>query len=156
MILHDLFHVVSRCPRYILCYIAENWFPLGQCMCFLIWFQFQEKANNWRKILYNTAWRTFSVGSFRVGIEKITKHNRSSYCVFCQQFWPKIVLKMYTKNPKIILVWDKFCVKSFFFLHKSNLRKAKRKLRSFPIKIERNVNIPIFPVDHQLQLSKLD
>ena len=31
MILHELFHVVSRFPRYISCYIAENRIPLGQC-----------------------------------------------------------------------------------------------------------------------------
>ena len=31
MILHELFCVVSRLPRYISCYIAENRFPLGQC-----------------------------------------------------------------------------------------------------------------------------
>ena len=30
MILHEIFRVVSRFPRYISCYIAENWFPLGQ------------------------------------------------------------------------------------------------------------------------------
>ena len=31
MILHELFRVVSRFPRYISCYIAESRFPLGQC-----------------------------------------------------------------------------------------------------------------------------
>ena len=31
MILHELFRLVSRFPRYISCYIAENRFPLGQC-----------------------------------------------------------------------------------------------------------------------------
>ena len=31
MILHEIFRVVSRFPRYISCYIAENRFPLGQC-----------------------------------------------------------------------------------------------------------------------------
>ena len=31
MTLHELFRVVSRFPRYISCYLAENWFPLGQC-----------------------------------------------------------------------------------------------------------------------------
>ena len=29
--LHELFHVVSRFPRYILCYIAESRLSLGQC-----------------------------------------------------------------------------------------------------------------------------
>ena len=29
-ILHEIFRVVSRFPRYISCYIAENRFPLGQ------------------------------------------------------------------------------------------------------------------------------
>ena len=27
--IHELFRVVLRFPRYISCYIAENWFPLG-------------------------------------------------------------------------------------------------------------------------------
>ena len=31
-ILHEIFRVVSRFPRYISCYIAENRFPLGQCI----------------------------------------------------------------------------------------------------------------------------
>ena len=31
MILHELFHVVSRFPIYISCYIAESRLPLGQC-----------------------------------------------------------------------------------------------------------------------------
>ena len=31
MILHEIFRVVSRFPRYISCYIAENQLPLGQC-----------------------------------------------------------------------------------------------------------------------------
>ena len=32
MILHELFRLVSRFPRYISCYIAESqWLPLGQC-----------------------------------------------------------------------------------------------------------------------------
>ena len=31
MILHEIFRVVSRFPRYISCYIAERRFPLGQC-----------------------------------------------------------------------------------------------------------------------------
>ena len=30
-ILHEIFHVVSRFPRYILCYISENGLHLGQC-----------------------------------------------------------------------------------------------------------------------------
>ena len=30
IILHEIFRVVSRFPRYISCYIAENRFPLGQ------------------------------------------------------------------------------------------------------------------------------
>ena len=30
MILHEIFRVVSRLPRYISCYIAENRFSLGQ------------------------------------------------------------------------------------------------------------------------------
>ena len=30
MILPEIFRVVSRLPRYISCYIAENQFPLGQ------------------------------------------------------------------------------------------------------------------------------
>ena len=30
MILHEIFRVVSRFPRYISCYIAVNRFPLGQ------------------------------------------------------------------------------------------------------------------------------
>ena len=33
MILHELFRVVSRFPRYISRYITENRFPLGQCAC---------------------------------------------------------------------------------------------------------------------------
>ena len=32
MILHELFRVVSRLPRYISCYIAGNQFHLGQCL----------------------------------------------------------------------------------------------------------------------------
>ena len=32
MILHEIFRVVSRFPRYISCYIAENLFSLGQCI----------------------------------------------------------------------------------------------------------------------------
>ena len=28
----ELFRVVSRFPRYILCYITESWLPLGQCI----------------------------------------------------------------------------------------------------------------------------
>ena len=32
MILHEIFSVVSRFPRYILCYKAESRFPLGQCI----------------------------------------------------------------------------------------------------------------------------
>ena len=32
IILHEIFHVVSRFPRYISCYIAESWLPLGQCI----------------------------------------------------------------------------------------------------------------------------
>ena len=31
MILHEIFHVVSRFPRYISCYIEENRFTLWQC-----------------------------------------------------------------------------------------------------------------------------
>ena len=31
LILQDIFRVVSRFPRYISCYIAENRLPLGQC-----------------------------------------------------------------------------------------------------------------------------
>ena len=31
MILHEIFHVISRFPRYISCYIAESRLPLGQC-----------------------------------------------------------------------------------------------------------------------------
>ena len=31
MILHEIFRVVSRFPHYISCYIAESRFPLGQC-----------------------------------------------------------------------------------------------------------------------------
>ena len=31
MILHEIFRAVLRFPRYILCYIAENRIPLGQC-----------------------------------------------------------------------------------------------------------------------------
>ena len=31
MILHEIFRVVSRFPRYISCYIAESRSPLGQC-----------------------------------------------------------------------------------------------------------------------------
>ena len=31
VILHELFRVVSRFPRYISCYIAESRLPLGQC-----------------------------------------------------------------------------------------------------------------------------
>ena len=30
-ILHEIFRVVSRFPRYISCYISENRLPLGQC-----------------------------------------------------------------------------------------------------------------------------
>ena len=30
-ILHEIFRVVSRFPRYISCYIAESRFPLLQC-----------------------------------------------------------------------------------------------------------------------------
>ena len=30
-ILHKIFRVVSRFPRYISCYISENRLPLGQC-----------------------------------------------------------------------------------------------------------------------------
>ena len=40
MILHELFRVVSRFPRYISCYIAENGFPLGQCMFIYSFFLF--------------------------------------------------------------------------------------------------------------------
>ena len=32
MILHEIFRVVSRFPRYISFYIAENRFRLGQCI----------------------------------------------------------------------------------------------------------------------------
>ena len=32
MIQHEIFSVVSRFPRYILCYKAESRFPLGQCI----------------------------------------------------------------------------------------------------------------------------
>ena len=32
MILPEIFRVVSRFPRYISCYAAENQLPLGQCM----------------------------------------------------------------------------------------------------------------------------
>ena len=35
MILHEIFRVVSRFPRYISCYIAENQFSLGQCTAHL-------------------------------------------------------------------------------------------------------------------------
>ena len=35
LILHELFHVVSRCPRYISCYIAESRLPLVQCILYL-------------------------------------------------------------------------------------------------------------------------
>ena len=38
-ILHEIFHVVSRFPRYILCYISENGLPLGQCRR-IGWIQF--------------------------------------------------------------------------------------------------------------------
>ena len=31
MILHEIFHVVLRFPRYISCYIAESAFPLEKC-----------------------------------------------------------------------------------------------------------------------------
>ena len=31
-VLHKIFRVVFRFPRYISCYIAENRLPLGQCM----------------------------------------------------------------------------------------------------------------------------
>ena len=31
MKLHEIFRVVSRFPRYISCYIAEQLLPLGQC-----------------------------------------------------------------------------------------------------------------------------
>ena len=31
MILPEIFRVVSRFPRYISCYTAENQLPLGQC-----------------------------------------------------------------------------------------------------------------------------
>ena len=37
MILHRLFHAVSRFPRYISCCSAKNRFPLGQCsICVMI------------------------------------------------------------------------------------------------------------------------
>ena len=32
MILHDIFRVVSRFPRYISCYIEESRLLLGQCV----------------------------------------------------------------------------------------------------------------------------
>ena len=32
MILHELFRVVSRFPRYISCYIVESQLPFGQCV----------------------------------------------------------------------------------------------------------------------------
>ena len=32
MLLHEIFRVVSRFPRYIAFYIAENQNPLGQCI----------------------------------------------------------------------------------------------------------------------------
>ena len=35
MILHEIFRVVSSCPRYISCYIVENRFPLRQ-YCILL------------------------------------------------------------------------------------------------------------------------
>ena len=37
-ILHEIFCEVSRLPRYISCYIAENRFPLGQCSRLLLIF----------------------------------------------------------------------------------------------------------------------
>ena len=42
MILHEIFRVVSRFPRFISCYIAENRFLLGQCAGFakLSYFRF--------------------------------------------------------------------------------------------------------------------
>ena len=36
-ILHEIFRVVSRFPRYISCYIAENRLPLGQCIPYCCW-----------------------------------------------------------------------------------------------------------------------
>ena len=33
--LHEIFRVVSRFPRYISCFIAENRFILGQCAAYL-------------------------------------------------------------------------------------------------------------------------
>ena len=33
LILHEIFRVVSRFPRHIVCYIAESQLPLGQCTC---------------------------------------------------------------------------------------------------------------------------
>ena len=39
MILHELFHVVSRFPRYISCYITESRLPVGQCT-FTVSFEF--------------------------------------------------------------------------------------------------------------------
>ena len=38
LILQDIFRVVSRFPRYISCYIAENRLPLGQCKESTVWF----------------------------------------------------------------------------------------------------------------------
>ena len=34
---HEIFRVVSRFPRYISCYIAENRLPLGQCIPYCCW-----------------------------------------------------------------------------------------------------------------------
>ena len=32
MIIHEIFRVLLRSPRYVSCYIADNGLPLGQCM----------------------------------------------------------------------------------------------------------------------------
>ena len=34
--IHELFRVVLRFPRYISCYIAESRFPLGQCTAIVV------------------------------------------------------------------------------------------------------------------------
>ena len=83
---HELFRVVSRCPRYISCYIAENGFPSGQCTICILSKNINTKSLN-IFVVDQKVWRN---SSFRFWFPKRLGHlqykHTLPYCYFYKYF----------------------------------------------------------------------
>ena len=89
MILNEIFRVVSRFPRYILCYVAENRFPLGQCsdrfaLGGLDWDTFLT-ARNLEYLLVDLRISQFSCDKF--DISNFLHFSPAKFSLFDAQLW---------------------------------------------------------------------